>query len=778
MLDIKLKNNKKIGVLIAVIITALFSACFMALYPTFEKKADMYYKDSLLREDFLGYLYRGNYIVYKDIREKKDGTNYNYEDLYLKIEEEYVPGAYGKAGEESSIEDGLDYGGIDALPSEMRYKLENIFMEWEEEFRNEFARRADYCVIDEETGELIKNTGRNIEALAASGADSEKQKLPYIYYVMVTYDEAGNPDRAAVKGANSDELLKSVQAIMKSKNLEKEFNYVYENGYYVKERSYYGISGLDNRMTKVSCAVYAPRKTTFIYALTQEQKDKMTNGGMIANGWEEWYAYARAGVGEVYWVFLIVLTILAFLMMLNKKYCLHHNKAVKAPFELTAFLVIMIAGGFHHMVIELVSDTNRGYFNTVWNQYLFFIPAESYEIATGAVNFGCLFLLFGGWFYAVSTLGELFTYGIKGFLKERSILLRFARRIGKWAGKIVRKFKDELLHVDLDGDVEHTLHKIVLVNFIVLGILCSMWFFGWFGLIVYSLALYFLLKKYIGKLQNQYKKLLGATGSIAEGNLHTTFEEDFGVFESYKDALHEIQEGFRKAVDEEVKSQRMKAELITNVSHDLKTPLTAITTYIDLLKEDGITQEQREEYIGVLEKKSLRLKTLIEDLFEVSKANSRNVTVNLVEVDIANLVRQVYLEYEDKIEEANLDFRFRMPKEKIVLKLDSQKTYRIFENLYSNTIKYAMTGSRVYIDLEKLDGKVVIGLRNMSAVELHVAPEELTERFVRGDSSRNTEGSGLGLAIAKSFTEIQGGTMEVVVDGDLFKVMLAWKCEE
>ena len=146
------------------------------------------------------------------------------------------------------------------------------------------------------------------------------------------------------------------------------------------------------------------------------------------------------------------------------------------------------------MVIELVSDTNRGYFNTVWNQYLFFIPAESYEIATGAVNFGCLFLLFGGWFYAVSTLGELFTYGIKGFLKERSILLRFARRIGKWAGKIVRKFKDELLHVDLDGDVEHTLHKIVLVNFIVLGILCSMWFFGWFVLIVYTLALYFLLK--------------------------------------------------------------------------------------------------------------------------------------------------------------------------------------------------------------------------------------------------------------------------------------------
>ncbi len=150
------------------------------------------------------------------------------------------------------------------------------------------------------------------------------------------------------------------------------------------------------------------------------------------------------------------------------------------------------------------------------------------------------------------------------------------------------------------------------------------------------------------------------------------------------------------------------------------------------------------------------------------------MTVNLVEVDICNLMRQAYLEYEDKIEDANLLFRFRMPEGKVVLKLDSEKTYRIFENLYSNIIKYAMPGSRVYVDLEEQDDKVVIGLRNMSAAELHVRPEELTERFVRGDSSRNTEGSGLGLAIAKSFAEIQGGNMEIVVDGDLFKIVLTW----
>ncbi len=772
-MDIKLKSNKKVSLLIAVAITALFSIGFMALYPTFEKKADIYYKDSLLNEGFLKFLYRGNYILYKDIREKADGIGYNYEDLYLKMEGEYVSDLYmGEGG----IADEEVYDGIDNLQMEMKVGLENIFQRWEDEFRGSLAQRADYCVIDEETGELIKNTGRNIESLASSGTDSERQELPYIFYVAVTYDGAGNPDRVAVKGRNPDELLKSVQAIMRSRQLEEEFGYVYENGYYVKERDYYGYDA-NNRAKKVSCAVYSPRNATFIYALTQGQKDAMVSGGMISSGWEEWYAYYRAGVGSIYMIMLGGLTVAAFLMMLNKKYCLHHSKAVKIPLEAAVFLAVMIAGGFMNTVIDLVNETNRGYFNTVWNQYLFFLPADCYEAVTWAVNFGFLFLMFGGWFYVVNTLGEIPAYGVKGFLKERSFLIRYMCKFGKWTGKVIRGWKDEFLHVDLDGDVRHTLHKALLINFILVGIMCGMWMFGWFGLIVYSIALYILLKKYIKKLQEQYRNLLDATGSIADGNLNTALDKDFGVFESYKDALYEIQEGFRKAVDEEVKSQRMKAELITNVSHDLKTPLTAITTYIELLKEEGITQEQRREYIGVLEKKSLRLKTLIEDLFEVSKANSRNVTVNLVDVDIANLMRQVYLEYEDKIEEANLFFRFRMPEEKIILKLDSQKTYRIFENLYINIIKYAMTGSRVYIDLEKLDGKAVIGLRNMSAAELRVSPEELTERFVRGDSSRNTEGSGLGLAIAKSFTEIQGGKMEIVVDGDLFKIVLVWKCE-
>ena len=771
-MDTKLKSNKGICLLVACIITALFAGGFMALYPVFESKAAKYYKDGLSSGSFLVNLYKSNYVFYKEIVEKANETIYSYDQLYLDIQEETASEVQTAEGEAAGMPEET-LGNVYMLLDEMRVQMANTLNEWESEVADQISRQMDYCVIDRGTGELVKNTGKHIEALAG-GDDSEKQGLPYVYYVMVTYDNAGNPDHVAVKGRNSDELLKNVQAVMGSRDFISQFNSMYEDGYYVQQKHFYGYSNLEGKWKIVDCSIQSPKNVTFIYAMTQEQKEAMIRDSMLYASWDEWYAYFQAGAYDVYLVFLGMLAVIGLLLMLNKKYSLHHTRAVRIPLEAAVFLVVMIAGAFPDVVVNLVRYTSQGYFDSVWNKYLFFLPLESYPVLTEAVNFAALFLLFGGWFYAVHMVGELPALGIGGFLKERSICVRAVARFGRWLRKLWRNFQEELLHVDLGEDVGHTLHKVLLVNFILLGLICSIWFFGWFALIIYSVVLYFLLKKYIKKLQDQYGKLLEATGSIAEGNLNTAFDEDFGVFESYKEELYKIQEGFRKAVDEEVKSQRMKAELITNVSHDLKTPLTAITTYIDLLKEEGVTEEQRKEYLAVLEKKSLRLKRLIEDLFEVSKASSRNVTVNLVEVDICNLVRQAYLEYEDKIEEANLVFRFRMPEEKVVLKLDSEKTYRIFENLYSNIIKYAMPGSRVYVDLEEQEGKVVVGLRNMSAVELHVRPEELTERFVRGDSSRNTEGSGLGLAIAKSFAEVQGGKMEIVVDGDLFKIVLTW----
>ena len=210
------------------------------------------------------------------------------------------------------------------------------------------------------------------------------------------------------------------------------------------------------------------------------------------------------------------------------------------------------------------------------------------------------------------------------------------------------------------------------------------------------------------------------------------------------------------------------------MSHDLKTPLTAIITYVNLLKDERVTPEQRKAYIDILEQKSMRLKSLIEDLFEISKANSNNVTLNLEEVDIVSLLKEVSLELSDKIEESTIDFRWNLPDEKIVLPLDGQKTYRIFDNLLTNIIKYAMPNTRAYIDMKKEDGFVVISLKNVSAAELTFNPNEITERFARGDQSRNTEGSGLGMAIAKSFVELQNGKLFVEIEADLFRVSIRW----
>lgn len=335
-----------------------------------------------------------------------------------------------------------------------------------------------------------------------------------------------------------------------------------------------------------------------------------------------------------------------------------------------------------------------------------------------------------------------------------------------------------LMHVDLKNEATKSMLKIVGVNFLLLAVICCMWFFGIFALVVYSVILFFILNKFLGDIRMRYDILLKGVNRIAEGNLDVEIKEDLGVFEPFKEELVKIQSGFKVAVEEEVKSQRMKTELITNVSHDLKTPLTAIITYVNLLKEDGVTEEQRDSYIAVLEKKSMRLKYLIEDLFEVSKANSNNVTLDYVDVDIVNLFRQTQTELSDKIEESSLIFRCSLPNEKVILRLDSQKTYRIFENLLNNILKYAMPGTRVYIDIEKHDTCVTIVMKNISGMELSLNGMEITERFVRGDEARNTEGSGLGLAIVKSFTEVQGGSMDVDIDGDLFKVMLQFPLTE
>lgn len=361
----------------------------------------------------------------------------------------------------------------------------------------------------------------------------------------------------------------------------------------------------------------------------------------------------------------------------------------------------------------------------------------------------------------------VFKKGLKRYLKENCLLVRFFA----WCVHLGKRVYQNITNFDFDDRINKVTLKIVAVNAIVIAVMCSIWVFGWGILIVYSILLFYLLRKYLRKVQQNYENVLAGTKEMASGNLNVKID-DAGIFQPLCQELMQVKEGFAHAVEEEVKSQNMRTELISNVSHDLKTPLTAIITYVDLLKDETITEEQRRDYIATLDQKSLRLKQLIEDLFEVSKLNSNNVQLQFVSVDIIAMLKQVQLEYQETLQEQKIELVSRMPQEKIVLWLDSQKTYRIYENLFNNIIKYGMPNTRAYVEVMEEESEVIISLKNISEHIIEVEGELLTERFVRGDTSRNTEGSGLGLAIVKSLVEKQGGRLEIIVDGDLFKTVI------
>ncbi len=281
-----------------------------------------------------------------------------------------------------------------------------------------------------------------------------------------------------------------------------------------------------------------------------------------------------------------------------------------------------------------------------------------------------------------------------------------------------------------------------------------------------------LLEKFTGmnkirnKIENMYK------GDV-DNPLN---EEEFkGEQKEIAKELNDISGGLSNAINEAMKSERLKTELITNVSHDIKTPLTSIINYVDLMKNENIENPKVQEYLEILDNKSQRLKKLTEDLVEASKASSGNIKLTIEKLNLKELIKQVRGEFEDKFEKRGLTIIETLPEEEIYIEADSRYMYRVLENMYVNISKYALENSRVYIDVEKENDTAKVILKNISKDKLNISVDELMQRFVRGDSARSTEGSGLGISIAKSLTELQNGKFNIYLDGDLFKVVIEFK---
>ena len=269
------------------------------------------------------------------------------------------------------------------------------------------------------------------------------------------------------------------------------------------------------------------------------------------------------------------------------------------------------------------------------------------------------------------------------------------------------------------------------------------------------------------RLQRSARRL-----ALGETDHKTNTEHLVYDFKEHAENLNGISEGLSLALEESIKSERMKTELITNVSHDIKTPLTSIINYVDLMKREGLDSENSQEYLEVLDRQSARLKRLIEDLIEASKASSGNVNIVLEKTDVKTMLMQTAGEYEEKFNEKGLSIVIDCKEDDIFVDADGRHLFRVFDNLMNNIYKYAQGDTRVYLSAKKKDGRAEIAFKNISKEALNIDPSELTERFVRGDKSRNTEGSGLGLSIAKSLIELQNGTFEIKIDGDLFKVLI------
>lgn len=413
------------------------------------------------------------------------------------------------------------------------------------------------------------------------------------------------------------------------------------------------------------------------------------------------------------------------------------------PFDVVCILYLLI-----FMIIFNISDASRD---------------DRWFVSLGMVMFVTFLIIL---YFAMLSFLMNFIVNIKAkTLFKNMLIVRIFRYIFRSIGKAVRNAdvtKKAVLYFGIFAGSEFA----ILLMFSMLGTEGTS---ALFYLLFLVNILVFIV---IYKVMTGVKEIETAEQNIIAGNLDYKLNTANykGELKIIAEGLNEIGAGLENAVSGRMKSERFKTELITNVSHDIKTPLTSIINYTDLLKKENIETEPVKSYIEVLDRQSERLKKLINDLLEASKASSGNIKMDITEVDAGLMLEQVYGEYQDKFEKAGLTGIVTKPSEIVLIKADVNHLFRVFDNILGNVVKYAQPDTRVYIDLIKNADKVTIAFKNISKEKLNITGEELMERFVRGDRSRNTEGSGLGLSIAKSLTNLMGGELEIMVDGDLFKV--------
>ena len=491
-------------------------------------------------------------------------------------------------------------------------------------------------------------------------------------------------------------------------------------------------------------------------------KDIVPNG-IIHNFLDTYESYS------IYFFIVIAISFLCLLILFLfiptiyleniKPYKTIKNLLFEINFLLFGSILAALGAGLIVLLKYTLDGTINYYLNISWTYLRLF-------------NFSSWFIFYFIYTLLLFVLKYMFKDGFFNYIKKHTLI-----------GIICLKTKsaiNTLMNTNLKYSLLVKLIGVLAINGFMVFIL-QLWCnnnsaeFILFMILIYTFILFIPSLLFIDKIYKQYSVLLEKTKLLSEGQFDLKIDEDVSIFNEYKNELLQVKDGFEKAVQEEMKASSLRTELITNVSHDLKTPITCIKNYVTLLQDESIEEDKKKEYIQSIHSYTNRLATLVEDLFEVSKVTSGNISLELIDLDLTDLVKQVLAENTDILEKNQLHVITKFNCDHVHVELDSNKTYRIFENLIVNISKYALPNSRVYVEMNETDEEIIVEFKNISKDEMTFTAESIIERFVRGDSSRNTNGSGLGLAIVKSYSELQNIDFKITIDGDLFKTILTFK---
>ena len=584
----------------------------------------------------------------------------------------------------------------------------------------------DYTIYDHVTNETYYN---NIDLY--HDYDSEE----YPWYIKVVYDEKGNAKYSDQNG--------------------NDFNYIL--GDYMEY-----FSNIDVDDQKVSDVMDPISNKTIIYGLKKDNNGFGRYNYLTSLTYEKtlMYSIVPCALGVILMMLLVL-----FIPYQYEKESTKLNFVANIKFGILAFVITWIVLLFGMLGVWCLVQIPYTSIENFAKEFR--MTVDNIELLRDVCLFVSIVVELLMVIIVTYVFKVMFKKGIGTYFKENTILGYIVSKSSVLYHKIVTfDFSDPVLLIVLKGSL--IIMAICISTSLLLGVSLA---YGFIVTLIISIVNYL----FISKVKKDHDELLDITSKIADGDFDVKANDNMIYFKEVCNNVTSIKASFEKSVKEEVKSQNMKTELISNVSHDLKTPLTNIITYTDLLKNENLSKEDIKGYVESLERAGNRLKTLIDDLFEVSKANSGDIKLDIQNVDIIAIIKEAILESSELLNAKKLTIKENYSDNSIIMPLDGNKTYRIFENCLSNISKYALEYTRVYVDVTQDDKQVKIVFKNVSNQEMDFDSEHIMERFVQGDKSRNTVGSGLGLAIAKSFANIQNGDFKIETDGDLFKAIIIFK---